>query len=329
MKTHWTKQIAFVLIATLLVFVAAWSLAAQPITYTYDGRQYAVGVATNMPDQTAQAYRVIPGTDYKNYRMGDRNTAYTYTGVDVAPQKTQVVQHVAVPQTTYVQKTEPVVQGKIQSNEPVVLEAGQTYGYDANEYQPIFSSVQVEARPVIDTAPQVQDLSLSSVQVQGQDLVDNQDEHYEDTQELNYEQDVNHYHEINRYYTHKYLHNLKQVHNNYYTDENVEQVYHDPIYETDMQEPIINEPQRDESVDYEVIGQRTYTVPVTTVQYRPVVSTIATPGMPQVTPLSYPSYGYGNYGNRYSDSGGYGAVYPSPAYPSAWYGNWRYASNWN
>lgn len=353
MKTHnWTKKIAIAFIVTLLTFVAAWSIQAaqNPITYTYDGKQYMVGVASPVSDQTAQAYRVIPGTNYKNYRMGDRSSAYTYTGVNVAPQVTQVVQPVPVPQTTYVQKTEPVVQGTVSSDEPIVLKQGEGYLYNPNEYQPTFSEVKSEGRPLVDSAPQVQDVNLPTIQVQGQDTTDNKDEHYEDTQELNYEQDVNHYHEVNRYYTHNYLHNLKQVHTNYYrvidhhqnvhyTDEHVEQIYNDPVYETDIQEPIIHEPQYDENVQYEVVGERTYTVPVTTVSYQPVVTNVATANMPLLTPLAYrpqpayygPStYGYGNYGyNGYGYGGNYGYGGYGPTYPTGWYGNWRYASNWN
>ncbi|MEK6963507.1 MAG: hypothetical protein AABX70_03715 [Nanoarchaeota archaeon] len=349
MNTHnWTKKIAIAFIVTLLTFVAAWSIQAaqNPLTYTYDGKQYMVGVSTNVPDQAAQAYRVIPSSNYKNYRMGDRSTPYTYTGVDVAPHVTSVVTQVPVPKTTYVQKTEAVVQGTVKADEPIVLQAGQNMAYDTKEYQPTFSDVKVQERAIVNTAPAVQDLSFPSVQVQGQDTTKSQDEHYEDTQELNYEQDVNHYNEVNRYYTHNYLHNLKQVHNHYYkvidhhqnvhyTDEHVEQVYHDPVYETDLQEPLIQEPQYDENVQYEVVGERTYTVPVTTVSYQPVVSTVVSPGMPQVTPLAYQNYGYQNYGYQNYGYGGYGNYgyggnnRYNPVYPGGWYGNWRYASNWN
>ena len=325
MKAHLTKKIVLSLMVTTLFLVAAWSMAAQqPYVFTYDGKQYVIG-GSQPYDLDIQGYRVIPSSNYKAYRMGARDTPYTYTSVDVAPQTTQIAEQVPVEETVYVQKSEPQVVAKVQS-EPVVLQAGETYQYDSEAYQPTFSDVQVQTRKVLDESQLVENVNLPPVQVQGEDTQDYQDEQYEDTHERDYQQEINHYHEVNRHYTHNYLHNLKQTHNHHYnvidhhqdvhyTTEKIEQNYFEPSYDTVYNEPIIHEAERDESAQYEVVGVRTYEVPVTRIRYQPVVSTIVTPGMPMVTPIAYqPPYPAGYY------PGGY---------PSGWYGNWRYASNWN
>lgn len=333
-RTNTLHKVFIACIVTFLTLTAAWQISGyhtnyytsqaefyhgsgEPTTYTYDGKQYAVGVGV-----VSQGAQLVPGIDsyqitepsnYKYYRLGGRQTPYTYTSVDVPTKPVTIVEQVFLEEPV-----ETVAFVEVSEEEPIHIEAQAEYVTEQitheypDEYEVEHRATTLEEANYDSIAP-VQDIETINYE-----YVESENIEHDHLQEST--RDINHYHNIDRYHTHNYEHKRKHIHHHYYnvrdhhkdihrvTDEH-EQIYYEPTYETLYEEPdYLETPVTLGSRSYEVSYGPTYSVPVQTVSYQAMPA-------PAVQPIAYrplPEW-------YYSGANAHKAYYPSP--------NWRYASS--